>query len=928
MLRAIALVGLLVAICIGSTAVAGAFGHHPRQAKQGLGHHRCVTAQPKSAQAHGSGARRPSQRGCRRSHRAHQEAGVVPPAASGDTPAPPSGPVAPPPPPESNPVRDAQQPAPVVGSSVAPPVGEAQDEAEEPEPAEEEEEEAEEGGESEAGEDEEGESEEGGESGPGPGAVSAQAEDFAGAPADVVLPAAAGVDLGSAEGCVAIGPLGIEVEFGGVEAGAQSGSVRLQLTPGGSMPEEVRCPTASGSRSFEVTAAAPTGGGVLGDPIDPRYLTELPFGTRSFWIEPWRSYLDTWPASRLLDALGINFNVTGAEAPATAQLLQSSGFRLARIEISWNQLSYSNPGQFVEEAGLLQKLNALRENGLRPLILLNSNSGVPAPAEAVTLTTTAAAAAGSRTVMLDQASAAAVVPERTGFANLSFGGNPDVLITAVDADGRATLSRPLAAELAAGPHPGSTLGFGPFGPPKLADGSTNPEFQRTLDGWLEYVGTVNRLAEEVFGPGNYDFEVWNELSFASEFLDESSYYSPDRVSGSGSVTKALLEATVQYLRDPAHGVSPEVGISDGFAGQTPFAAAGSVPVGTTALSKHLYQGPLYFPRNATINGVRPLDALGQSDATGRNSPFTPKLTPNFGSAFPEYFLTAIQTESLIRDLSPNTNTIYGVPHGRSVGPAGGEPTEVWMTEYNLNTRTLFPLQTGNQDQYIGRLTDAQEERVQAEVVLRSLVAMVNKGLGREYFYAAAHNPGYDLISEGFMDALAANHGAYPVGESGGDTMVALPRMLSRFAGPGPAGAPRQLSLLSIAQAGDQSVWSGDGTAAHPSLYDRDLLAVLPFQSAPQQFVIPVYVMTPNLTTVWDPSVPADSPTRFDLPDLRFRITLGNLPETAGPPQVSAYDPLRDESTPARLVSRAGSRAVFEIAATDYPRLLSIDYPGG
>ncbi len=35
--------------------------------------------------------------------------------------------------------------------------------------------------------------------------------------------------------------------------------------------------------------------------------------------------------------------------------------------------------------------------------------------------------------------------------------------------------------------------------------------------------------------------------------------------------------------------------------------------------------------------------------------------------------------------------------------------------------------------------------------------------------------------------------------------------------------------------------------------------------------------------------------RFDLPAERFRITLGNLPESAAPPSVSAYDPLLDES---------------------------------
>jgi hypothetical protein len=153
-------------------------------------------------------------------------------------------------------------------------------------------------------------------------------------------------------------------------------------------------------------------------------------------------------------------------------------------------------------------------------------------------------------------------------------------------------------------------------------------------------------------------------------------------------------------------------------------------------------------------------------------------------------------------------------------------------------------------------------------------------------------------------------------------MDTLRRLLACFQGPGPGGAARQLELRSIAQEGNHAQFAGDGSAAHPDLYDRELLAVFPFQSSPTRFVIPVYVMTPNLITVH-----SDSANRFDLPNENFRITLGDLPATAGPPTVGAYDPIRDEQTPARLVSRQGDRAVFEIAATNYPRLLTIEYAG-
>ena len=82
------------------------------------------------------------------------------------------------------------------------------------------------------------------------------------------------------------------------------------------------------------------GGELLNDPIDPRFLTDVPFGKRSFWLQPWRAYLDTWPASRLLESVGINFPTHPEYAEATAQMLQESGFKLARMQISWNSLSY------------------------------------------------------------------------------------------------------------------------------------------------------------------------------------------------------------------------------------------------------------------------------------------------------------------------------------------------------------------------------------------------------------------------------------------------------------------------------------------------------------------------------------------------------------------------------------------------------------
>src|SRR3954471_16721027 len=89
--------------------------------------------------------------------------------------------------------------------------------------------------------------------------------------------------------------------------------------------------------------------GTLRDPIAPWQQTALQFGERSHWLQPWRGYLETMPASRLRRAIGINFNVEAYQAGATAKLLARSGFKRARIELGWGALDYNDPGRFADE---------------------------------------------------------------------------------------------------------------------------------------------------------------------------------------------------------------------------------------------------------------------------------------------------------------------------------------------------------------------------------------------------------------------------------------------------------------------------------------------------------------------------------------------------------------------------------------------------
>jgi len=124
----------------------------------------------------------------------------------------------------------------------------------------------------------------------------------------------------------------------------------------------------------------------------------------------------------------------------------------------------------------------------------------------------------------------------------------------------------------------------------------------------DYVGAVTGETERALGNDAFDVEIWNELSFGSEFLDAATYYDP-APPGDGDAKREILERTVRWLRDPEHGVE-NVRIGDGFANQTPFAAGSTSPPGLSAIDKHPYPRPREFLRRRTPSSRR--STLGES----------------------------------------------------------------------------------------------------------------------------------------------------------------------------------------------------------------------------------------------------------------------------------------------------------------------------
>ncbi len=660
--------------------------------------------------------------------------------------------------------------------------------------------------------------------------------------------------------------------------------------------------------------ARPADAGTLNTPIHPSQQTALEFGDRSHWLQPWRGYLDTVPAETFRDAVGINFNVEPGQADSTARLLRESGFRRARIEVGWSAIDFSDRSRLRTDESVRTTLTALRDHGIRPLILLNSHHGAPCPYRFFDVRLVQDAPQGARTIRVDSATAAAIEPGRTGLNASDDYKAAAILFTGVQPDGTVSLSKPLPRALKAGAHPAATLAYRPFERPRLADGSPNPDFEETLAGWLAYVDVVTRRAREILGSTEFDVEVWNELSFGSDFLDASRYYDPAPDVGVGDTDREILERTVALIRDPARGMQG-VGIGNGFANQRPWEAGGTSPPGLTAIDKHPYHGMARFPEDAVNSGIRPLDANGQPNGT-RLGPdeWREGFVPTYGAFFPEHYLTAIQTEHLVRDLSPITTGVYGTPHGRNTHPAGSPPPEVWITETGMDFTEM---------EQAGQLGSADIAHLRAKATLRTTTAFVNKGVRGLHFYAARGDE-LGLIDDSFFDEVDRRGGAYPGPGTAGATVAAMARMMSRFE-PGQLGAPRQLSLEQIADDHDQRQFEGGGTSGRPPLYNRDVLAFLPFQVADNRFVAGVYVMTRDITRVNRPELPPNDPARFDLPPAPYRLTIGNLDGEGV--QASAYDPLSDEQVPVEVVSREPDRAVIELPVTDSPRLLVLEDSG-
>lgn len=603
--------------------------------------------------------------------------------------------------------------------------------------------------------------------------------------------------------------------------------------------------------------------GVPVDPyVDPAQLAER----RSFRIQPWRGWMETVPAVRMLDGIGMQYRVPGGtDHDRTIGLLAEAGVRRLRVEVPWHDADPA--GGLTEEgrARLAAILDAAAAHDVAPLLLLNANSTRPTPHETIAVELDADAQAGVQQVRLR--SAVGLVAGRSGFTGLGDGRMAGTLFTEVGSDGTVTLGRPLPVNLEGGQQVEvDTLAFAPL------HAAGTAEFDRTAAGWLDYVRAVLDEA------GRHDVdgvqvEVWNETAFGSHFLDIANYDQSAAPEGEakfqpGGRAWELARRTVDMVGDEYAGVRVVWGFSNSNFYTPPVR---DLPPGTGAISYHPYgtgrlDVPEDFPEPSQLAAYDEVpDGLTLTVPEGRTA------------------LAASPQPLVRRRLAPDR---------MAERPPGTDDFLHVITEHGCTPREA------------GLADAAGAMRHKARCLMRFLPFWLNKGISQLY---VSRSWDEDPLGRGLMnpEVSPADRGA-DAEDLVAEPITALANFTSAFEGAEEVAVPRQLGVEVTAMGEQRQVFSAeDGSGA---LWERDLLAVLPFQVTGTRFAVATYVLTYSLI---DPIEPEP-----------YRLTFtGVVPDKA---EVRWYDPLTGEDEPVEDLVRGDRSITVTVEVTDTARLLLID----
>ncbi|MEY2834135.1 MAG: hypothetical protein RLZZ574_3395, partial [Cyanobacteriota bacterium] len=629
--------------------------------------------------------------------------------------------------------------------------------------------------------------------------------------------------------------------------------------------------------------------------ISTTYLTSVPFGWHSHWLQPWRAYLETMPTKRFFNGVGINWNSDEIKnSELVAQMLSKHGLSKARLEIGWGSIDFDTE-QLTSQKAIQFKsiIQTFKKYKIRPLIVLNAHQGVPCPVKMFQRTVVKNASAGATKIELSDVNELQV--GYSGLSNLTDYWAAEALITQISGN-IITLSKPLPNKIDAGTSVAmATLKYRPFSIPGSDD------YQKTIEGWKKYVEVVTKLMTDTLETSTltnkgFDLEIWNELSFGTHFLNINDYYASKPYQyDQDSIWDNLINVTSDYVTTNAAKFE-EVDLTNGFSNTIPWTASSKQPPNVIAISKHPYSSTRKnYPQDES-SSIK-VNALGQEESSG--------FVPTYSAIFPEYAATALQTETIVRDMAPITSDIYGINHGRLARVIQGKvkPVYVWLSEGNISPIEDAP-----------DITAEKAHFIKAKTASRYTCFYLNKGaLQVLLFVAADADEAYGIIPENFIEYSEKSNVTYPSDDSSytSETLVVLKNLIEKMRQETDVNLSsyRSLEVVSISDSHNHYQFLGDGTAEHSTLYDREVFAFLPFQANSKKFVIPYYVMTRDVMK--------------DLQPEEFTLQIKGI--NTNQVSVSAYDPMNDTNIPVTVnkTSNKPDSLSITVTAVDYPYLLTI-----
>jgi hypothetical protein len=639
--------------------------------------------------------------------------------------------------------------------------------------------------------------------------------------------------------------------------------------------------------------SAQTLGAAAANPyVDSTIMDKLPFGAHSHMLQPWRSYGETVRASDFLRGIGVVFDPNQPLPDLVIEMAARCDIRHARFEISWSQVAWNDESTLTDDQrsqSLRHTLARCRANSIRPLICLNANHGMPCPSRVFTRAALGSAEAGARRLTLDSTNG--LVINHSGLSNLTERWAAEVFVTGIEGH-TVALSKPLPAgkTIEAGqPLTFATLKYEPFSVPGTERNAA------TLAGWLRYLDAVGDFVSSALGTGaetdkGFDLEIWNELSFGTKFLSINNYYDPQLYDyDESTIRDEIVNRTAEHVAADGARFSG-VRLTNGFASTTPWPASSLQPERIVALSKHPYPPRLQFPQDEQRS-------TKNVDRQGRVTTYVPA----YRAYFPEYYATAIQTETIVRDMGPRTDDIYGKKHGRFARRINGvtQPVGVWITEMGVNPREA------------GVADPAAASRVKMKSIVRSLMFFLNKGAERLYVYSACGgNVEYGIIDDRFIE-YAMHHASYPSDDTPylSSALVVLRRIVAQMrSGTEQSGeAIRTLNFATSENPGSALQIPGDAALNIAPLRNIDALVLLPYQVHRSKFVIAYYVMTKDVRTDMTPE------------EMSVDILGINGIRAA----VNSYDPVRDEWGLPRVDGKKQNGLTVNLLVSDTPQLLVV-----